>query len=232
VTGALGRVNALVLVALGLLGLVASVGVRDVASAAVALGACLAFGLVLLPRGAGSPARYLAVVVAVVSVSWSTWLLGGHDPVVAAVAGARVAVLALPGVALAPLVDPSGLADQLGQRLRLPARFVVGVAAALQRFDRLGAVWEQASRARRSRGVGPGRGLGSRARHASSVTFAVLAATLRDAAAMSVAMDARGFTGAHRRTWAEPAPWTRADTVVLALGVVAAALPYAVLVAR
>ncbi|MFE5309213.1 energy-coupling factor transporter transmembrane component T [Isoptericola sp. NPDC056605] len=231
-TGALGRVNALVLVALGLLGLVASLGVRDVASAAVALGGSLALGLLLLPRGAGSPARYLAVVVAVASVAWSTWLLGGHDPVVAAVAGARIAVLALPGVALAPLVDLSGLADQLGQRLRLPARFVVGVAAALQRFERLGAVWEQASRARRSRGVGPGRGPLSRARHAASVTFAVLAATLRDAAAMSVAMDTRGFAGAHRRTWAEPAPWTRTDGVVLAAGAVVAALPFAVLAWR
>ncbi|MEL7974457.1 energy-coupling factor transporter transmembrane component T [Isoptericola sp. F-RaC21] len=230
--GALARVNALVLVALGLLGLVASLGVRDVASAAVALVACVAFGLVLLPRGAGSPVRYLAVLLAVVSVAWSTWLLGGRDLVVAAVAGARIAVLALPGVALAPLVDPSGLADQLGQRLRLPARFVVGVAAALQRFERLGTVWEQASRVRRSRGVGPGRGPLSRARHASSVTFAVLAGTLRDAAAMSVAMDARGFAGAHRRTWAEPAPWSRTDSAVLAVGAVVAALPFAVLVAR
>jgi len=228
-TGALGRVNALVLVTLGLLGLVASLGVRDAASAAAGLGVCLLFGLVLLPRRTGSPTRYLAVAVAVASVAWSTWLLGGHDPEVAAVAGARIAVLALPGVALAPLVDPSGLADQLGQRVRLPARFVVGVAAALQRFERLGTVWEQAARARRSRGVGPGRGPLSRGRHAASVTFAVLAATLRDATAMSVAMDARGFAGAHRRTWAEPAPWTRTDTVVLAAGAAAAAVPAAVL---
>ncbi|GAB6938892.1 energy-coupling factor transporter transmembrane component T [Isoptericola variabilis] len=228
-TGVLARVNALVLVALGLLGLVASLGVRDVASAAVGLGACLAFGLVLLPRGAGSPARYVAVLVAVASVTWSTWLLGGHDPVVAGVAGVRIAVLALPGVALAPLVDPSGLADQLGQRLRLPARFVVGVGAALQRFERLGTVWEQAARARRSRGVGPGRGPLSRARHAASVTFAVLASTLRDATAMSVAMDARGFAHAYRRTWADPAPWTRTDTAVLAAGALAAALPFAAL---
>jgi energy-coupling factor transport system permease protein len=230
VTGALGRANPLVLMALGLLGLVASLGVRDLASAAVALGGCLAFGLLLLPRRTGPAARYLAVVVAVASVAWSTWLLGGHDPEVAVVAGMRIAVLALPGVALAPLIDPSGLADQLGQRLRLPARFVVGVAAALERFERLGAVWEQASRARRSRGLGPGRGPFDRARHAASVTFAVLAATLRDAAAMSVAMDARGFATAHARTWAEPAPWTRTDTVVLALGAVVVALPYAVLV--
>ncbi|MFE7408801.1 energy-coupling factor transporter transmembrane component T [Isoptericola sp. NPDC057559] len=230
-TGVLGRVNPLVLVALGLLGLVASFGVRDLASAAVALGACLVCGVAGLPRRSGAPARYLAVVVAVASVTWSTWLLGGRDLEVAAVAGMRIAVLALPGVALAPLVDPSGLADQLGQRLRLPARFVVGVAAALQRFERLGAVWEQASRARRSRGLGPGRGHLDRGRHAASVTFAVLAATLRDATTMSVAMDARGFAGAGSRTWAEPAPWARHDTVVLGVGVLVAALPFAVLAA-
>ncbi|MFC8598020.1 MULTISPECIES: energy-coupling factor transporter transmembrane component T family protein [unclassified Isoptericola] len=227
-SGVLGRVNALVLVVLGLLGLVASFGVRDLASAGVALGACVAFGVLGLPRRSGPAGRYLAVVVAASSVAWSTWLLGGHDPHDAAVAGLRIAVLALPGVALAPLVDPSGLADQLGQRLRLPARFVVGVTAALQRFDRLGVVWEQASRARRSRGVGPGRGPVDRGRHAASVTFAVLAATLRDATTMSVAMDARGFARAEARTWAEPAPWSRADTVVLALGAAAAALPFAV----
>jgi energy-coupling factor transporter transmembrane protein EcfT len=42
---------------------------------------------------------------------------------------------------------------------------------------------------------------------------------------MAVAMDARGFAGAKRRTWAEPARWTGADTVLLVLGAVTAALP-------
>lgn len=225
-TGALGQTNPLVLVAVGLGGLVASLAVRDLTTAAVTLGAYLLLGLLLLPRGAGPPVRYLAVVVGGLSVAWSTWLLGGHDPTVATVAGLRIAVLALPGVAVAPLIDPSALADQLGQRLHLPARFVVGVSAALQRFERLGDVWVQAARARRSRGLGPGAGPLSRAGHAASVTFAVLVATLRDATSMSVAMDARGFAHAHARTWAEPAAWTRLDVAVLALGVGLAALPW------
>ena len=229
-TGVLGRANPLVLVALGLGGLVGSLAVRDVTTGVVTLGAYLAAGTLLLPRGAGPAARYLTVVVGGLSVAWSAWLLGGHDLAVALVAGLRVAVLALPGVAVAPLVDPSALADQLGQRLRLPARFVVGVAAALHRFESLGQVWEQADRARRSRGFGPGPGPLERGRHAASVTFAVLVATLRDATSMAVAMDARGFARAHARTWAEPAPWTRLDGGVLALGVVGTVLPYALAV--
>ncbi|GAA1737460.1 hypothetical protein GCM10009809_35700 [Isoptericola hypogeus] len=227
-TGVLGRTNPLVLAALGLLGLVASLAVRDLVTAGVTLGAYVLLGVLLLPRGAGPAARWLAVVVAGLSVAWSAWLLGGRDPVVALVAGLRIAVLALPGVAVAPLIEPSALADQLGQRLRLPARFVVGLAAALHRFERLGLVAEQAARSRRSRGLGPGRGPFEQARHGASVTYAVLVATLRDATSMSVAMDARGFAVTHARTWAEPAPWTRVDGAVLALGVAVAVLPFAV----
>ncbi len=36
---------------------------------------------------------------------------------------------------------------------------------------------------------------------------------------MATSMDARGFASAHHRTWAEPAPWTPADTVGLVLAV-------------
>jgi energy-coupling factor transporter transmembrane protein EcfT len=43
---------------------------------------------------------------------------------------------------------------------------------------------------------------------------------------MAVAMEARGFSaGASRRTWAEPAPWTRFDSAVVALGLVVAGIP-------
>src|SRR5699024_6468180 len=140
----------------------------------------------------------------------------------------RVLVLALPGVALAPLIDPSALADQLGQRLRLPARGVVAFTAALQRVDHLGDTWRQLSRARRSRGVGPGRGPVGAARQAGSVTFGLLVATLRQATRMSVAMDARGFAGADRRSWAEPAPWSRLDTAVVLVGLLLTAVPYGI----
>jgi len=49
------------------------------------------------------------------------------------------------------------------------------------------------------------------------MAFTLLVHTMRDATRTSIAMDARGFATATRRTWAEPAVWTRAD-VLVALG--------------
>jgi len=225
-TGALLRVNPLVLIALAVLGMIASLAVRDLLTAVVMLGIYVVAGSVALPWRAGPTWRYLPVLLGAASVGWSTWLLGGHHLDVAVVAGLRLAVLALPGVALAPLVDPAALADQLGQRLRFPARWAVALAAGLQRIDRVGEVWQGVARARRARGLGPGRGPVSQARFAGSVTFGLLVATMRDAAAMAVAMDARGFATAGRRSWAEPAPWHRIDVLALVIGVIVAAIPY------
>jgi energy-coupling factor transporter transmembrane protein EcfT len=41
-------------------------------------------------------------------------------------------------------------------------------------------------------------------------------------------MDARGFAGAHDRTWAELAPWRAVDSVVVALGLLLAVGPWAI----
>jgi len=38
---------------------------------------------------------------------------------------------------------------------------------------------------------------------------------LAQAAVLALAMDARGFAGAHRRTWAGATPWRLPDTLVL-----------------
>ncbi|SEG35158.1 energy-coupling factor transport system permease protein [Saccharopolyspora kobensis] len=226
--GVLGRANPLVLVAVGLLALVASLGVRSLLTAVITTGVYVLALALMLPSRSGHPLRFATVVLGGVSVAYSTWLLGGGHLDVAATAGLRIAVLALPGVAVAPLIEPMALADQLGQRLRLPHRFVVSFAAALQRFEQLGQTWQHLSRARRSRGFGPGRGPVSRGRHAASVTFGLLVTTMREATSASIAMDARGFARARRRTWAEPAPWTATDTAVLLVGVLLAAVPYAV----
>ena len=86
---------------------------------------------------------------------------------------------------------------------------------------------EQLDRSRRVRGLGPGRNPIARIRHVGALTFGLLVATLRSSARMAVAMDARGFATASRRSWAEPARWTRYDSAVLAGAVGFAALPYA-----
>ena len=58
------------------------------------------------------------------------------------------------------------------------------------------------------------------------MTFELFVSVLGQAARLALAMDARGFAAATRRTWAGPAPWGAADGLVLLGGllVVAAAV--------
>jgi energy-coupling factor transporter transmembrane protein EcfT len=111
----------------------------------------------------------------------------------------------------------------------LPARPVVAAVAALHRFEGLGEHWDQLARIRRVRGLGPGRSPLDRGRSVAALTFGLLIETLRQAGRMAVAMEARGFSpagsSAPRRTWAEPAPWRPADSLMLALGLAVAVIP-------
>jgi len=58
------------------------------------------------------------------------------------------------------------------------------------------------------------------------MTLSLLVATLRMSGSMSLAMDARGFATAQRRTWAQPAPWQWRDTGILLAGLALAVLPW------
>jgi energy-coupling factor transport system ATP-binding protein len=160
-------------------------------------------------------ARCVAPFVGILGVMWSTWLLGGHDLEITVGAGLRVLSLVLPSVVLLPYVDPDALGDHLAQRIRLPARPVVAATAALQRFQTFGALWTELTRARRVRGIGAGRSLVGRLREAGATTLALFTVVLGQAATLALAMDARGFAGAHRRTWAGAAPWRPADTLAV-----------------
>jgi energy-coupling factor transport system ATP-binding protein len=156
-----------------------------------------------------------------VSVAWSTWLLGNRDLDVVATAGLRVLVIVLPSAVLVQYVDADALGDHLAQRLHLPARPVVALAAALQRVHTFGDVWTEISRARRVRGIAAtARSPRSVLAELWALTLGMLVRSLQAAAALAVAMDARGFATASRRTWAQPAPWRRADAVVLLLALV------------
>lgn len=193
---------------------------------AVALLAAAALPVV---RHWGTTLRRLAFgAVAAVSVGVSTWIYGAHDVDVALGAAMRVEYLVLPAAVLTPFIDPRALGDHLGQRLRLPARPVVAATVALERLESLGAQWEQISRARRTRGVGPEGSVLRRARVSASMTLALLVSAMRMSGSMALAMDARGFAGAHRRTWAEPAPWTTADWLVSGVATAVAVLPWSV----
>lgn len=180
--------------------------------------------------------RLLPGILAFASVTWSNWLLADpRDLSVAVVAGLRVAYFVIPGIVLAAFIDPSALGDQLGQRLRIPARPVLAAVAGLNRLDTLTQDWDEISRARRIRGLGPGPNPVAQARHLVSMTFALLVQSLRQAERMSVAMEARGYgrlaRPGYRRTWAGPAPWLRADTALIVICVAFAALPWIVVFA-
>ena len=159
--------------------------------------------------------RAVPLSLGVMTMAWSAWLLGGRDLEVAATAGLRLVALVLPSIIMLPFVDPDALGDHLAQRLRLPARPVVAATAALQRFQSFGQVWHDLTTARRIRGIGAGKSWSQRTREIAGVTFALLVTALGQAGRLAVAMDARGFGGARRRTWAGAAPWRMADTLVL-----------------
>ena len=172
-------------------------------------------------------ARMVPGLVAALSVGWSTWFLAGRDLDPALTVGLRVLVIVLPSAVLIPWIDPDGLGDALAQRLRLPDRPVVATSAALQRVHGFGEIWRELGRARRVRGLGVSwREPRTVVAHLGALTMGLLVRTLRAAADLAVAMDARGFATAVARSWWMPAPWRRRDTLLVALG----ALPLVVAV--
>ncbi len=197
--------------------------------------AVLATQLVLAVVGLWSPggrggalarARRVAVrmvpgLVAALSVGWSTWFLAGRDLDPALTVSLRVLVIVLPSAVLIPWIDPDALGDALAQRLRLPDRPVVATSAALQRVHGFGEIWRELGRARRIRGLGVSwRHPRTVIAHLGALTMGLLVRTLRAAADLAVAMDARGFATATARSWWMPAPWRWRDTVLVALATV------------
>ncbi|MEP6666029.1 MAG: energy-coupling factor transporter transmembrane component T [Nocardioidaceae bacterium] len=165
-------------------------------------------------------------LVAAMGIAVSTWLYGGHHLAEAGTAACRILYLVLPSALLLPLLRPSELGDHLAQRLRLPDRGVVACVAALRRLDSFGAEWQTIQRARRARGLGLDGGPIRRTRESGASAFALLVVSMRHTGAMAMAMDARGFAAATNRTWAEAAPWRWPDTVLLAMALGLAGLPW------
>ena len=135
----------------------------------------------------------------------------------------RVMAIGLPGVVLLATTDPTDLADALAQVLRLPHRFVLSALAAMRLFGVLAAEWQALTYARRARGLGE-EGVIGRLREVFGRVFTLLVLAVRRGTTLAVAMEARGFGMSPDRTWARPSrlrPW---DGVVLAGGVLLAAL--------
>jgi energy-coupling factor transport system ATP-binding protein len=164
--------------------------------------------------------RLAPAALAVVGVAWSSWLLGGHDLEVAGGAGLRVLCLVVPSAFVLGFIDPDRLGDHLAQRLHLPARPVVATTAALQRLQSFDTLWAELMTTRRVRGIRADQGLVAKSREAVVVTGGLLVGALGQAANLALAMDSRGFAEARRRTWAEPAPWSLADSLAVAASLV------------
>nr|WP_246297486.1 ATP-binding cassette domain-containing protein [Janibacter cremeus] len=238
VLSACGPLSLFTAAALPIIAAVLSPGWRAslVVLAFLALGALV--GLSNLPgagRGWTVAGRWRGLVIRLVpallgglGVGWSTWLLGGQDVGAALSAAMRMLVIVVPSAITLAFIDPDDLADHLGQRLRLPPRPVVAVGAALQRLQSFGAAWTEVGWARRLRGQGISwRHPRSVVAHLWSSTLGMLLRSLGSAATLAVAMDARGFASAGRRTWATRAPWRIADTLV----VLVACVPIVIVVA-
>lgn len=209
----------------------------------VSSGLVLLAALALLPlsgirTGEFLRRAWLLVVAATVS-AWGTALVGEDSgrmlleagPVsvsegsvlAGAATGLRILAVALPGVMVFITTDPTDLADALAQRLRLPARFVLGSLAAFRLLAVLTEEWRVLGQARRARGVGTG---GTPVRRMSSwlgQVFGLLVQAIRRATRLAVTMEARGF-GAGERTWARPSRFTALDGAVVAGGLALAAL--------
>ncbi|MEW1952608.1 ATP-binding cassette domain-containing protein [Terrabacter sp. NPDC080008] len=189
----------------------------------------LAPGVGRAPEGRlrGVLARLAPAALAVAGVAWSAWLLGGRDLEVASGAALRVLCLLVPSAVVVGYLEPEGLGDHLAQRLRLPARPVVAATAALQRLQVFDALWAELMATRRVRGIHADHGPAGRAREAVVVTGGLLIGALGQASALALAMDARGFAEARRRTWAGPAPWRLPDSLALGAGLLVVAVAVA-----
>lgn len=142
----------------------------------------------------------------------------------AAATAVRVLAIGLPSVVLFVTVDPTDLADGLAQRLRLPARFVIGALAGMRMLGLLADDWRALALARRARGVADQ----GRVRRALGMAFALFVLAIRRGSSLATAMEARGFGAPGPRSWARESRWTWRDT---ALVLVAAVIPAAAIAA-
>ncbi len=139
----------------------------------------------------------------------------------------RVLAIALPSIILFADVEPTELADGLGQVLRLPARFVLGALAGLRLVGLLGEDWRYLGHARRARGVADH----ARLRRVAGQAFALLVFAVRRGSKLATAMEARGFGAYPTRSWARPSPFGGREFALIAAGFVITATAISVSVA-
>jgi energy-coupling factor transport system permease protein len=138
----------------------------------------------------------------------------------------RVLAIGLPAVVLFVTIDPTDLADGLAQVLRLPSRFVLGALGGLRLVGLFIEDWRSLELARRARGIAD-RG---RLRRFAGQAFALLVLSIRRGSKLATAMEARGFGGTTRRTWARESTFGGAEFALVGIGVAVAAAAISVAV--
>ncbi|KRA25539.1 ABC transporter [Microbacterium sp. Root61] len=126
----------------------------------------------------------------------------------------RVLAIALPSVVLFVTVDPTDLADGLGQVLRLPSRFVMGALAGLRMIGLFLDDWRAMELARRARGVADA----GRLRRFLGMAFALLVLSIRRGSKLATAMEARGFGADGERTWARESRFGAREWALMGIG--------------
>jgi energy-coupling factor transport system permease protein len=139
----------------------------------------------------------------------------------------RMLAIALPAVVLFVTIDPTDLADGLAQIVRLPARFVLGALAGLRLMGLFLEDWRSLELARRARGVAD-RG---RLKRFAGQAFALFVLSIRRGTKLATAMEARGFGGRTRRTWARESRLRWPDAVLVLIAVIVAAAAMGVSIA-
>ena len=162
-----------------------------------------------------------------VYVDWFVLRISEGSLALAVATMLRVLAIALPSVVLFITVDPTDLADGLGQILRLPARFVLGALAGLRMVGLFLDDWRALELARRARGVAD-RG---RIRRFLGMAFALLVLSIRRGAKLAPAVEARGFGAPGRRTWARESRFGAPEWALLAVGAAISGIAIAAAVA-
>lgn len=138
--------------------------------------------------------------------------------------------IALRGLAIGALsvvfvltTDPSRLVASLVAHARVPWRIAYPFLAAYRFLPFFAQEYEQAALALRVRGIEPGASLLARARRAVVSLPLLFAIAIRRASQIAIAMDARGFGAARRRTSLRESPLTAGDAIFAFLALAAGA---------
>jgi energy-coupling factor transport system permease protein len=131
----------------------------------------------------------------------------------------RILAIGIPAVVLFVTIDPTDLADGLAQVARLPSRFVLGGLAGLRLVGLLLEDWRSIELGRRARGIADQ----GRIRRLPGQAFTLLVIAIRRGSKLATAMEARGFGGDIRRTWARESHFGAREIALILIGLAIAA---------